>query len=76
LEVDVSPAASKNPAADERRQIEHIRDDLTREFITLPREVVAERVDRRLESFREAKVRSFVPALVRRGAREELRELV
>ena len=66
----------RDPAADERRQIEHVREDLTREFITLPPEVVAEKVSRQVAVFQQARVRSFVPVLVRRGARSELRELV
>jgi hypothetical protein len=76
----VSPAPdslpARDPAADERRQIEHVREDLTREFVTLPAEVVADRVSRQVAAFQQAKVRSFVPVLVRRGARSELRELV
>lgn len=70
----MSPAP-RDPAADERRQIEHVREDLTREFITLPPELVAEKVSSQVAAFEEAKIRSFVPVLVRRGARTELREL-
>lgn len=76
----MSPAPDSLPArdatADERRQIEHVREDLTREFVTLPPEVVADKVSRQVAAFQQARVRSFVPVLVRRAARSELRELV
>ena len=61
---------------DEQRQIAHVRDDLVREFQSLPVEVVQEQVTRMTASFTAAPVRSFVPVLVRRGARARLRALV
>ncbi|MCW2670037.1 MAG: hypothetical protein QOJ48_1069 [Frankiales bacterium] len=61
--------------ADERRQIEHVREDLAREFQTVPPDLVAELVSRQVAAFQRAPVRSFVPVLVRRGARAELRQL-
>lgn len=69
-----APAPS-TPVADERRQIEHIRDDLAREFATVPPTVVADLVNQQVAAFRRAPVRSFVPVLVRRGARDRLRQL-
>ena len=63
-------------AADEARQLEHVRDDLTREFAALPPTVVDAQVAKVVERLERAPVRSFVPALVRRGAREELKHLV
>jgi hypothetical protein len=64
------------PDADERRQIEHVREDLAREFTTLPADLVEELVRRQVAAFQQAPVRSFVPVLVRRGARAQLRQLV
>ena len=61
---------------DEARQIEHVRADLQREHPEVPAEVVARQVDTQLASFRQARVRSFVPVLVRRGVEQELRRLV
>lgn len=61
--------------ADEQRQIAHVREDLVREFTALPADVVVDLVDRQLAAFTHAPVRSFVPVLVRRGAREQLRHL-
>lgn len=61
--------------ADEQRQIAHVRDDLIREFATLPATVVQQQVEQQLHVFDAARVRSFVPVLVRRGARERLRQL-
>jgi hypothetical protein len=61
--------------ADEHRQIEHVKEDLLREFAALPEAVVDEQVSLLVRHFTRAPVRSFVPALVRRGARERLRHL-
>jgi hypothetical protein len=72
----VTAVAPTDPAADERRQIEHVREDLAREFITLPPSVVADLVGQQVAVFQRAPVRSFVPVLVRRGARDRLRQLV
>jgi hypothetical protein len=60
---------------DEKRQIEHVQEDLQREFAALPEAVVAEQVSAVVLSFDHARVRSFVPVLVRREARDKLRHL-
>ncbi len=65
-----------DPRADEHRQIEHVKDDLVREFAALPESLVDEQVTQVARHFTQARVRSFVPVLVRRGARERLRHLV
>lgn len=65
-----------DPAADEARQIEHVREDLIREFAGVPARVVETHVRKQVQHFKTAPVRSFVPVLVRRGARGELRHLV
>jgi hypothetical protein len=62
--------------ADEHRQIEHVKEDLLREFAALPEAVVDEQISQLVRHFTQAPVRSFVPVLVRRGARERLRHLV
>jgi len=64
-----------DPRRDERVQIAHVRDDLRREFPAVPAEVVDDQVTQVERSFTTARVRSFVPVLVRRGARERLRQL-
>ena len=64
------------PGADEARQLEHVREDLAREFAALPPIVVEAHVAKHLQHFDGAVIRSFVPVLVRRGAREELRHLL
>lgn len=63
-------------AADERRQIEHVRDDLAREFAAVPSQTVSDLVGEQVQALAAAPVRSFVPVLVRRGARNRLRQLV
>ena len=70
------PGPRHDAAADERRQLDHVRQDLAREFTSLPPTVVDDLVDQQVASFVTAPVRSFVPVLVRRGARERLRQLV
>jgi hypothetical protein len=61
---------------DEARQLARLRDDLVREFSTVPPEVVDEKLSVLVRAFQQAPVRSFVPVLVRRGAREQLRQLL
>ena len=61
--------------ADENRQLQHVKDDLHREFSALPESVIDEQVTALILAFTRAPVRSFVPVLVRRGARERLRRL-
>jgi hypothetical protein len=72
-ETDVIPDPRQH--ADEQRQIAHVQDDLLREFASLPPTVVVEQVEQQVSAFHTAPVRSFVPVLVRRGAREQLRRL-
>lgn len=64
-----------DPQADETRQIEHVTDDLAHEFSSLPRKLIDEQVSQVTEGFQQARVRSFVPVLVRRGVRERLRQI-
>jgi len=60
---------------DEATKIQHVREDLTREFPNLPRSLVASQVDAVALRLADARVRTFVPVLVRRGARTQLRQL-
>jgi hypothetical protein len=60
---------------DEQRQLDSVRDDLVREFPSLPTDVVQEKFSVLVRAFQQAPVRSFVPVLVRRRAREQLRHL-
>lgn len=60
---------------DESVQLAHVCEDLQREFPAVPPEVVEDQVTREEQVFTRARVRSFVPVLVRRRARERLREL-
>ncbi len=71
----MSSTLKTDPATDERRQIEHVRADLVREFAAVPEKVVDAQVSFDLKRFASAPVRSFVPVLVRRAAREQLRHL-
>jgi len=71
----VASKLKTDPANDERRQIEHVRADLVLEFAAVPETVVDEQVTLNLKRFAKARVRSFVPVLVRRAARERLRHL-
>lgn len=63
------------PAHDEARQIAHVKDDLLREFAALDPVVVDEQVSQVVRGFTQAPVRSFIPVLVRRGARDRLLSL-
>ena len=58
---------------DERRQLDSVRRDLEREFAgrTSP-EVVAARFDAVVAGFADAPVRTYVPVLARRTARQQL----
>ncbi|MGB8650232.1 MAG: hypothetical protein WCD35_06185 [Mycobacteriales bacterium] len=64
-----------DPASDERRQLDHVREDLMQEFADVPPEVVQDQLSDALRAFTRAPVRAFVPVLARRGARERLRHL-
>ena len=64
-----------NPRTDEKRQLAHVREDLLREFASLPPTIVDEQWAQMVRAFTAAPVRSFVPVLVRRGARRRLRQL-
>lgn len=63
-----------NTRTDETRQLEHVKQDLRREFAALPCEVVDEAFDLVVSGFTQAPVRSFVPVLARRGVQERLRQ--
>jgi hypothetical protein len=58
---------------DLRRQVEHVREDLRREFAPLPPAVVDLHVRRAEQALEGARVQAFLPVLVRRGARDDLR---
>ena len=62
-------------ADDEQVLLLHVREDLIREFPSLPPDVVEAQVSLVEHAFDEARVRSYVPVLVQRGARERLRQL-
>ena len=62
--------------ADEQRHLMRVQEDLQREFATLPTGVVHERFAELVADFDAAPVRTFVPVLVQRRARESLRQLV
>jgi hypothetical protein len=64
-----------DPRTDENRQLQHVREDLLREFASLPPSLVEENVSLVESGFTQATIRSFVPVLVRRGAQERLRHL-
>ena len=64
-----------NQHADEQRHLRRVQEDLQREFASLPADVVTQRFDERVADFDAAPVRTFVPVLVQRQARESLRQL-
>lgn len=63
-----------DPRTDEKRQLEHVRQDLLREFAALPQAQVDEAFARVVEGYTRAPVRSFVPVLAAREARQLLRQ--
>ncbi len=63
------------PADDERRQLEHVREALVREFgARVSAAEVEQRFDRIVHDFDGAAVRTFLPVIVGRRARAELTE--
>ena len=60
---------------DEATTLQHVREDLTREFSTLPPALVVSQVDAATARLAAARVRAFVPVLVRADARNHLRRL-
>ena len=61
---------------DEQRQLARVREDLIREFGSrLPEQVVDEQFQALVARFDGAPVRTFVPVLAQRAARDRLREL-
>ena len=61
------------PQDDERRQLEHAKQELVVELgDRLPADQVAARFDAIVAEFDGAPVRTFIPVLVRRRARQEL----
>ncbi|HWH28839.1 MAG TPA: hypothetical protein VNU26_07745 [Mycobacteriales bacterium] len=62
---------------DERRQLDAARRDLVAEFADrVPESEVGARFDEIARAFEGAPVRTFVPVLVGRAAREQLRQAV
>jgi hypothetical protein len=62
---------------DERRQLEHVREELVGEFAGAVAEPAVDATFRRaLARFDGATVRTYLPVLVRRVSRTELRRLV
>ena len=59
---------------DETRQLEHVRQDLLREFAALPQTQVDEAFAWVVRGYTRAPVRSFVPVLAQREARQLLRQ--
>ncbi|MDP9182121.1 MAG: hypothetical protein M3P04_05025 [Actinomycetota bacterium] len=64
------------PAADEALQLQHVQEDLLREFPTVPERVVALQVQQMMQTLVTAPVRKYIPVLVGRGARAHLRRMV
>jgi len=61
---------------DEQRQLDRVREDLIREFgAKLTAQVVDEQFRALVARFDGAPVRTFVPVLAQRAARERLRDL-
>ena len=60
---------------DEHVQLAHVREDLRREFPAVPPDVVEEHLTDVVHAFDDARVRSFVPVLAQRQARQRLRDL-
>ena len=59
---------------DERRQLDHVRAELEREFAgQLPAHAVAVRFQEIVDAFEGAPVRAFVPVLAHKRARDVMR---
>lgn len=69
--MGTSPA----PQQDLTAQVERVREDLRREFPTLPEHVVDRAVRHAEADLRQARITTYVPTLVRRAARDGLRHL-
>lgn len=67
---------ARDASQDEAIQIAHVQDDLIREFPMLPAATVRSHVQQVERTYAGARVRSFIPVLVGRGARQRLRHLV
>lgn len=61
------------PSHAEDRHLHEVEVDLTKEFPAIPREQVHDLVLHEAQAFAEAKVRDYVPLLVRRTVRAKLR---
>jgi hypothetical protein len=72
---EVPDPGQEKARKDEQRQLAYVREDLVREFTAVPPDVVDEKLGVLVSAFQRAPVRSFVPVLVRRQAREQLRHL-
>lgn len=69
-----SSRASEPTAADEGRQLAIAETELTHELPDVPQQVVHTQVRRAFDSYQDAPIRDFVPLLVRRHVRDQLRE--
>ena len=65
------------PNDDEQRQLARVGDDLVREFADrLSAEQVQQLFSATVDRFEGAPIRSFVPVLAQRSARQELRQVL
>ena len=60
---------------EEHRQLDHVKQDLLREFPALSPALVDQAFAHVVSGFERAPVRSFVPVLAQRATRARLREL-
>ncbi len=58
---------------EERRHLEVAESELTREFPTVPPQAIHEAIEDEARTFNGAPIRDFVPLLVRRDVRDQLR---
>jgi hypothetical protein len=68
-----SPLGRRDPAAVERAAVSRLICTLQERFPDLPPEVIADGVGRHHQRFEDSRVRDFVPMLVERAARAELK---
>lgn len=60
-------------AEEERRHLDIAEAELTREFPAIPRQRIHRAIEEEAQEFASAPVRDFVPLLVRRDVRDQLR---
>lgn len=61
---------------DEKSQLAHVSQDLLQAYSQLPPETVRREVTSATSAFTEARVRTFVPLLVQKRVRDQLRPLL